>query len=407
MDNPDRKLVPVLRSLLLIGLVSLFVPLASTGAAAAACPTQFVSSPLPPAAADEGLVSASTGGASSAWAVGVAFSRHDPVPLHWTGSAWSGEPIPGVRHAFSSLIGVAASSDTDVWATGAVTSRVSGASGASPALSPVKIFQPRRPSLSSQPLALHWDGSAWTSAAVPLPSGGTNAMLERSSALSSTDVWSVGAVRLRSRRGRTSNLIEHWGGTAWSVIPSPNVGVHVDQLVGVDAVSASEAWAVGTRGRSIGDHALIEHWNGVSWSVVPNGLHHAYLVDVSASGPTDAWAVGIKTSRNSDGPVTLHWDGAAWSRVRLPAEAAGGVLEGVSVVAPDDVYAVGSTFDPTSGAETSLILHWNGSSWTAKSAESVGDDQLVGVTTGASGVWAVGATFDSIGATGLIETPCG
>jgi hypothetical protein len=358
MDNPGRKRLPVLRSLLLVALVSLFLPLGSGGAAAAACPTQFVSSPLPPAATDEALISASTGGASSAWAVGVAESRRDPVPLHWNGSSWSGEPIPRTPHTFASLIGVAASSDVDVWATGATTSRVGIRSGSAAALRPAQIFQLRRPTFSNEPLALHWDGSGWTSAAVPLPSGAANGTLERSSAWTSTDVWSVGAVDLPSRGGRTSNLIEHWDGAAWSLIPSPNVGVHEDQLIGVDAVSGSEAWAVGTRGRRLGDHALIEHWDGLNWSPTPTGLHHVLLTDVSASGPTDAWAVGIKASRRNQGAVALHWDGIAWNRAQLPVETAGGGLEGVSVVSPDDAYAVGIGLDSNS-LEIPLVS-WTG-----------------------------------------------
>jgi hypothetical protein len=52
------------------------------------------------------------------------------------------------------------------------------------------------------------------------------------------------------------------------------------------------------------------------------------------------WAVGS----NAGGTVTLHWDGKAW-KVIASANAAGcncGDLNGVAVVSPGDVWAVGS-----------------------------------------------------------------
>jgi hypothetical protein len=69
-------------------------------------------------------------------------------------------------------------------------------------------------------------------------------------------------------------LIEHWNGAAWSIVPSPNSGsTDNDTLVGVVAISASDAWAVGTiitSGSNAGQ-VLIEHWDGSSWSIVPGG----------------------------------------------------------------------------------------------------------------------------------------
>jgi hypothetical protein len=42
-------------------------------------------------------------------------------------------------------------------------------------------------------------------------------------------------------------LIEHWNGKAWKVIQSPNRGGPADnnQLYGVTATCATDAWAVG------------------------------------------------------------------------------------------------------------------------------------------------------------------
>jgi hypothetical protein len=56
-------------------------------------------------------------------------------------------------------------------------------------------------------------------------------------------------------------LVEHWDGTSWSKVSSPDPNpVHFYNLTGIAAISASDIWAAGTVG--------IENWNGTSWSLV-------------------------------------------------------------------------------------------------------------------------------------------
>src|SRR2546425_993468 len=49
--------------------------------------------------------------------------------------------------------------------------------------------------------------------------------------------WVVVEAAKSGAPGQT--LIEHWNGTRWQVVSSPNVGSVVNQLLGVAAVSAS------------------------------------------------------------------------------------------------------------------------------------------------------------------------
>src|SRR5437016_5171251 len=66
---------------------------------------------------------------------------------------------------------------------------------------------------------------------------------------------------------------------AWSVIPSPNPGVSGNELISVAVVAANDVWAVGdiTAGNGA-SQTLIEHWNGTAWSVVaspsPSPFHN-------------------------------------------------------------------------------------------------------------------------------------
>ena len=76
------------------------------------------------------------------------------------------------------------------------------------------------------------------------------------------DAWVVGYTS--SPAGRDAPLILHWTGTAWEQVhsPDPTPG-HGENLTGVAATSARNAWVVGYAGG--GGQALIAHWNGVSW----------------------------------------------------------------------------------------------------------------------------------------------
>jgi hypothetical protein len=84
-------------------------------------------------------------------------------------------------------------------------------------------------------------------------------------------------------------------------------------LLGVAAVSARDAWAVGCKACDSGeDEALIERWDGTAWKPVrPPALGpERFLYGVAAVSARDAWAVGVN---EPDGKtLILHWNGTAW-----------------------------------------------------------------------------------------------
>src|SRR5205823_5145941 len=111
---------------------------------------------------------------------------------------------------------------------------------------------------------------------------------------------------------------------AWLAVSSPNGGTADNVLSGVSAVSATDVWAVGyyTDTNSL-DETLIEHWNGTSWSIVasPNpGTGNNILQSVSARTASDVWAVGEyqPTPGANFQTLTLHWTGSAWAQVSSP-----------------------------------------------------------------------------------------
>lgn len=93
-------------------------------------------------------------------------------------------------------------------------------------------------------------------------------------------------------------MIEHWDGTQWNIVSSPDERMTVDtrQLWSVSAISINDVWTVGYYccGPD-GLTTLIEHWDGVQWSIVssPNpSTDNNYLKAVVAISGNDVWTVG-------------------------------------------------------------------------------------------------------------------
>jgi hypothetical protein len=172
-------------------------------------------------------------------------------------------------------------------------------------------------------------------------------------------------------------------------------------LSAVTAISSDDVWAVGG-GADPNDpdnsDPAVEHWDGAAWVQVPaeaTAENEEGLVGVSAVGPNDIWAVGSSGQPSfRDKQIEIeHWDGTAW-RFSLPVQASfNNVLSGVAAVSANDVWAVGALSTGGTGRNRALIEHWNGTTWSvAAIPDPAGTDSLSKVTAvSASDVWAVGS----------------
>src|ERR671919_103151 len=59
---------------------------------------------------------------------------------------------------------------------------------------------------------------------------------------------------------------------AWDVVPSPNSGTETNELLGVEAISSNDVWAVGHDASItfVGSKTLILRWNGLRWRRIPS-----------------------------------------------------------------------------------------------------------------------------------------
>ncbi len=378
-----RFKVNLFSSMVAAVLLALFLaPAAAQGQAA---PWAVVKSPNASSGNNE-LFGAASISAKDVWAVGdfvAASGVKQTLTLHWNGKKWRVVASPNASSGNNTLRAVAAVSTTDVWAVGSFIP----ASG------------------SGQALIEHWNGTSWS--VVMSPGAGTSNILLGMAAVSTTDVWAVGGFVL-SGFGPVQTLIEHWDGTSWSVVSSSNASTQTNELLGVTAVSASDIWAVGefvTSGGLI--QTLIEHWNGTSWSVVtsPNPSSQDNLLAAAAVSTNDVWAVGEFVAPSGvEQALIEHWNGTSWSVVTSPSAGGSNVLSGVAIISATDIWAVGDVVISSPSANT-LIEQWNGTSWSVvpspnpSSGVNVLDAAAADKSSGQA--WAVG---DFTAASGALQT---
>lgn len=249
----------------------------------------------------------------------------------------------------------------------------------------------------------------WSAINSPNPGHSIN-ILNAMATISANNVWAVGTADLSSSTGLYQTLVEDWNGTKWSVVKSPNVGVYSNYLYGVTAISASNVWAVGEYFPAVSlSTTLIEHWNGSSWSVVKspnNGMSNNELYAVAAVSASDIWAVGEYADSNGvPQPLTEHWNGSSWSVVSNPSPRGSiNYLQGVTAISSNDVWAVGHYY---TSHDQALAEHWNGTSWSIVQTPSLGfevHNYFKSVTAvSSSNVWAVGWYAVGTGYQTLIE----
>lgn len=270
-----------------------------------------------------------------------------PFAGHLTGHRWTedGTAAPGAGAGESWLDGVAAASPDTGWAVGAVV-----------------LGSGRQENLIMQAEGYDWNQ-------VPAPTstashGSTVSELRAVASVSRDDAWAVGDANTGPRRSaRWQTVTEHWDGTRWSMVRSPDpsrAGCGSDRLLGV-AASRAGTWAVGSYCSS----ALVLRLTGGRWRQVPApstpASTPAQLNSVAVTSTTNAWAVG----KTGTGVLILHWNGTTWAREPAPDPpgATSAVLAGVTAPSASTAWAVGQADYPHNVVRL-LIERWNGTGWT-------------------------------------------
>jgi hypothetical protein len=240
-------------------------------------------------------------------------------------------------------------------------------------------------------------GGAWSIVPSVNASATGYSQLNRVDATSASNVWAIGS------------LVERYDGSKWAAMTAP-AGV---ALRGLDVVSPTEVWVAGY----VGSAATVSQWKNGTWTTrytqASTGRHLTVFEAIAVDPSGQVWAVGWDRDYDAPGrPVSslvVHFNGTSWTRETTPNPANRNTLMDVAL-ASGEVFAVGVAQDTSGGGITprSLMLRrttnptvaW--SSLTVPKGEAGSQDQLLSVAAVSStSVWSVG--YYSSPSSGLYE----
>jgi hypothetical protein len=197
-----------------------------------------------------------------------------------------------------------------------------------------------------QPIARHFDGTAWTDIACPATAGADQLLLS-AKAFAANDAWFAG----------DAGTVFHWDGTTCTLVPHPLASTPYTVIEGT---APNDVWFFGA--------SATLHWDGTSLT--------RYAQTIAA---TDAFATGNSVWVVGGGDVK-QWDGTAWT-----SKAAGSSIGSTPQIwasSDSDVWVV--------SAQGTSVAHFDGSVWSQDAPANV---LGAGTSTGI-GIWGSGTAGD-------------
>jgi hypothetical protein len=232
---------------------------------------------------------------------------------------------------------------------------------------------------SGRPIAVHWNGSAWTGSRIPgafAPSGFI-------SATGPGNIWAGGSKCASGPRGSsvTASYVARYNGRTWTTRKWTTAAFCAAALV---TTGPKNGWL-------LGDNRAM-HFTGKQWRKVSlPGL--GQVIAATAVSPSDIWTIGGRFNAvhlSQSKAFFTHYDGHAWRTVPLPhiKLPKHGYIYPYAVAAASarDVWAAATIYP---AAARSFLLHYTGRRWRAIPLPAK-PAQLVQVAPdGSGGVWAV------------------
>ena len=328
---------------------------------------------------DNVLAGVSAASATDVWAVGAYIPSLNGVlntlAHHFDGTRWTAFTLPNVGAQENLLQAVSMPSPGKAWAVGYF---INGK------------FQ-------QQTLTEHFDGSVWS--VVPSPSPGARQnLLYGVAAITDTDVWAVGG--FEDANDVWHALTEHWDGSTWTQVNAVDAGTHGNQFYAVKALASDSVYAVGQQANAgFPNQALIEHWNGTAWSVVKSPA------DAATSLPLGVTAIAasltlVGEQETDTAPYTSYVASGAPNALAIQSTPNLGTGENdpfaVTIANDGSTWVVGWAINPATGSHDPLVLQGVNGTFSLVSVpnpSSGGDSGFAAITTvPGGGMWAVGGT---------------
>lgn len=240
-------------------------------------------------------------------------------------------------------------------------------------------------------LVQSWNGSAWSIQSAPAPEGA------KATELAAVDCFSASACTAAGSyidaEGARLPLALTWNGSAWSLasVPAPEAAAG-GWLQGVSCTSASACTAVGARADAFGfSESFAVKRDGSNWAehALPEiaGNPASFLSSISCTGASACLTVGgLEGQNGAEYLLAWAWDGSEWTEVEPPPfegsvphvyspeepEGDSGSdpsapsspytsFTSVSCAAADNCVAAGGR--PTGSTRPPLLLRFDGDSW--------------------------------------------
>ena len=221
-------------------------------------------------------------------------------------------------------------------------------------------------------------------------------------AASSTLAWAVGA-EYEYDVAHSEAVVQEWDGLEWTDVPVAAVPID-HALHGTTAIPGTpdEGWAVGGKRNQDDEKPIVMLRTSTGWELADIPNVPGRLLGVDARSSSDAWAVGYDEENHRS--LVMHWDGSEWKRTPAPSPGVETYLSSVVVLGANNVWAVGRSEHAQDGGEgrlrKTLALRWNGTSWNVVTTPNVGAfsnflediDRIPGTTK----LWAVGYKQDTV-----------
>lgn len=310
-----------------------------------------------------------------------------PIVLGWNGTVWSSVELAATTHLGidPQVRGIGRVPSDDMWVVGTIT---------------------RSDPVDNLPLVMRRHNNAWDMVSTPalrpqtfFPYGPRGGFAEDVAGVSDNDIWVVGSAAGWGDGTLTSiPMALHWDGATWTDVEVPAVGDRSHTLTAVSASASNNVWAIGMwRDLSNSFKSLIMRWNGTSWQRIANlgeGLGGGTTGAVVAFAPNDVWVSGLFHNASVR---LMHWNGTDWD---IPSPTIPGMITSFAAIAPNDIWGC----DNSHGT----FYHYDGVTWTLVGAPSIPEstETLRGYgmdTFGPCAVWSVGAYNDGTTERTLVE----
>lgn len=286
-------------------------------------------------------------------------SKNETYALKFASEAWSLTFTPETAGASSErLLDVSCSSTTNCTAVGSYDN-----------------------GSETKPLALAWNGSAWSAATVDSESFAASTVAFSAVSCPLTTFCQAGGSLTYGTSTPNRAFAYSYSSGKWKAIGADGYqrewkAVELPAEGGEDTAPKSDvacwAWNVCMRvGSSLNGStptSRAKTYNGTTWTksttVSPGGAKASELTGVACTSSTACRAVGSYVdSGGVTKPLSLSWNGTTWSvtTTPVPAGATSSRLDGIACISASDCRAVGSYV--SSGQTKTLAMGWNGTAW--------------------------------------------